>query len=115
MLAGVNWPGFQAQGHRLLNPSTSAREGPMARQNTDLRWEPRVPGLRIRRLYETDARGIRDEVLLDEVAYALYSRCESILTVTEAVRGRVKCPRCGTLCRRLRAARRESREDPLRG
>ena len=86
----------------------------MASQNTDLRWEPRVPGLRIRRLYETDARGILDEELLDEVAYALYSRCESILTVTEAVRGRVKCPRCGMICTRVRAASRKSREDPLR-
>jgi hypothetical protein len=64
----------------------------------ELRWEPRVPGDRIRRLYETDARGILDEELLDDVAYALYARCESILTVTEALRGRVRCPRCAQLC-----------------
>jgi predicted RNA-binding Zn-ribbon protein involved in translation (DUF1610 family) len=86
----------------------------MASQNTDLRWEPRLPGHRIRRLYETDARGIRDEELLDDIAYALYSRCESILTVTEAVRGRVRCPRCGSVCTRLRAESRKPREDPLR-
>jgi hypothetical protein len=86
----------------------------MARQNTDLRWEPRVRGDRIRRLYETDARGILDEELLDEVAYALFSRCESILTVTEAVRGRVRCPRCAAICARLRAESRRPRQDRLR-
>jgi hypothetical protein len=51
---------------------------------------------KIRRLYETDARGIRDEQLLDEVAFAFYARCESILTVTEVYReGRLNCPGCG--------------------
>lgn len=86
----------------------------MASQNSDLRWEPRVSGHLIRRLYETDARGILDQELLDEVAYALYSRCESILTVTEAVHGRVRCPSCGAICTRLRAPSRKSREDRLR-
>jgi hypothetical protein len=60
-----------------------------------LRWEPRIAPEKIRRLYETDARGLQDEELLDEVAYALYARCDSIVTVTEAVRhGRLKCPCC---------------------
>jgi ribosomal protein L37AE/L43A len=63
-----------------------------------LRWEPRIAPEKIRRLYETDARGLRDEELLDEVAYALYARCDSIVTVTEAVRhGQLKCPHCARL------------------
>jgi hypothetical protein len=48
----------------------------------------------IRRLYELDARGIRDADLIDEVAWALYARCESILRATNAGRGRVHCPWC---------------------
>jgi hypothetical protein len=60
----------------------------------DVRWAPRLRPDRIRRLYETDARGIVDEELIDEVAYALYSRCDSILTVTESIWGKTKCPRC---------------------
>jgi len=61
----------------------------------DVRWAPRLCPDRLRRLYETDARGIIDEELLDEVAFTLYSRCDSILTVTESIWGKTKCPRCG--------------------
>lgn len=59
-----------------------------------VRWAPRVNPDAIRRLYETDALGIVDEEQIDEVGYALYARCRSILRVTEAHTGRVTCPRC---------------------
>ena len=61
-----------------------------------VRWASRVNPSKIRRLYETDARGIVDEELIDEVGIALYSRCQSILEATEAHAGRVRCPRCRT-------------------
>jgi ribosomal protein S27AE len=63
----------------------------------EVRWASRVNPSKIRRLYEMDARGILDEELIDQVGFALYSRCQSILTATEAHAGRVKCPRCGTV------------------
>jgi hypothetical protein len=78
------------------------------------RWEPRVAPEKIRRLYETDAQGMLDEELLDDVAFALYARCDSTLTVTEAVRGRVKCPHCSQICERIKAQTGSSREDVLR-
>jgi hypothetical protein len=59
-----------------------------------VRWSPRVRQDRIRRLYEQDAKGTLDEVLVDDVGLALYLRCRSILTVTEAADGCVRCPRC---------------------
>ena len=62
-------------------------------------WAPRVPQRDIRRLYELDARGIRDEELLDEVGWALWSRCESFIMATEATKGRAKCPGCGATIR----------------
>ena len=72
-------------------------------------WAPRVRPQRIRRLYENDARGILDEELIDEVGYALYMRCRSILQVTTAYRGRVQCPRCeGEVERKSR-----DRKEPL--
>jgi hypothetical protein len=61
-----------------------------------IRWAPRVSRELIRRLHETDARGIVDEELIDEVAFAFYARCQSIVTATEAYRGRAACPRCET-------------------
>jgi hypothetical protein len=61
----------------------------------NIRWAPKLRPEKLQRLYETDARGIQDEELIDEVGYTLYSRCESILTVTEAFAGRLKCPGCG--------------------
>ncbi len=67
----------------------------MRQRETELRWEPRVAPEKIRRLYQTDARGILDLELLDDVAYALYARCASILTVTQAIcKRRLRCPGC---------------------
>lgn len=62
-----------------------------------MRWAPRVPQDKVRRLYESDARGILDEELVDDVGYGLYLRCRSILRATEAGEGRVTCPRCGSV------------------
>jgi hypothetical protein len=62
-----------------------------------LRWAPKLRPEKLRRLYETDARGIVDDELIDDVGYTLYSRCGSILTVTEAFHGRVKCPGCAAV------------------
>jgi hypothetical protein len=52
---------------------------------------------KIRRLYTLDAKGIQDQELIDEVGYAFYARCESIRTVTEAHRGRARCPKCASI------------------
>ena len=60
-----------------------------------LQWSQRVSPAKIRQVYNLDAQGIMDEELIDDVAYAFYARCESILTVTEASIGRIKCPECG--------------------
>ena len=48
----------------------------------------------IRRLYEREAQGILDEELVDEVAFAFYARCLSIIAATEAYLGRAACPVC---------------------
>jgi hypothetical protein len=48
-------------------------------------------------MYMLDAEGIRDEELIEEVGYGLYVRCLSILEVTDAVKGRVKCRGCGRM------------------
>lgn len=64
------------------------------------RWAPKVKRSLIRRLYESVARGLLDDEQIDEVGVALLARCRSILTVTEAVRGRIGCPACGTVFRR---------------
>jgi hypothetical protein len=62
---------------------------------SEVRWAPRVNPSLVRRLYETDARGIVDDELIDEVGFALYARCLSIVQVTEAQeQGRITCPRC---------------------
>jgi hypothetical protein len=86
----------------------------MAEHSAGPRWAPRVAVRKIRQLYESDARGIRDEELLDEVAFALYARCESVLTVTEAARGRLRCPRCARLCERINSPTGKSRDHVFR-
>ncbi|MGD2174058.1 MAG: hypothetical protein PVJ27_01545 [Candidatus Brocadiaceae bacterium] len=65
-----------------------------------IHWAPRVQRHKIRRLYATDAQGIVDEELIDEVAFAFLARCESILEATEAHQGRVRCRGCGRIVQR---------------
>ena len=59
-----------------------------------IRWAPKVQRHKIRLLYENDARGILDEVLLEDVGLALLDRCRSVILVSRA---EVECPRCGTV------------------
>lgn len=67
----------------------------MTQNNQKPQWAPKVPQAIIRRLYTTDAQGIVDDDLIDTVGWALWERCDSILTVTAAHHGRVRCPSCG--------------------
>jgi hypothetical protein len=60
-------------------------------------WAPRVTQQEIRRLYETDAKGIYDQELIDEVGYGLLARCQSFMDAVDAVHGRARCPRCGAV------------------
>jgi hypothetical protein len=45
-------------------------------------------------LYQNDARGTVDEILVEEVGLSLLERCRSVWLVT---RREVECPRCGTI------------------
>ncbi|MBN1583527.1 MAG: hypothetical protein JXA89_22650 [Anaerolineae bacterium] len=59
------------------------------------RWAKRVSRGDIQRLYESDARGMLDEELLDEIHYAIYARVCDMFEVREAQQsGRVRCRRC---------------------
>lgn len=58
-------------------------------------WPPRVTKERLRRLYASEAAGLLDDELLDEVGITLYLRCRAILDVCGALhRGLVRCPGC---------------------
>jgi ribosomal protein L37AE/L43A len=58
-------------------------------------WAPRLRKLQIERLYQSCGRGLLDEELIDDVGFSLYSRCISMLQVSEAIRGNPPCPSCG--------------------
>ncbi len=58
-------------------------------------WAPRVKPFLIRRLYESDAQGLLDADLVDQVGWALYSRCDSFLQAGETKKGLARCPQCG--------------------
>lgn len=57
-------------------------------------WSPRVKKSQIERLYQSCGRGLLDEDLVDEVGFALYLRCVSMLKVSAAIRGNPLCPNC---------------------
>ncbi len=60
-------------------------------------WAPRVSQQEIRRLYETDAQGIYDEELINEVGYGLLARCETFIDAMEAQWGKARCPCCSAM------------------
>ena len=80
----------------------------------EVRWPPRVTKERLRHLYATEAAGLLDKDLLDEVGITLYLRCHAILDVYSALhRGMIRCPRCQQAGRDTLVAReRPSRRNP---
>ncbi len=69
----------------------------MSEDGVQIRWEPRVSQRKIRLLYETDARGIYDEELIDDVGFGLLARCRTFLEAADARRGKAKCHGCGAV------------------
>ena len=63
-------------------------------------WAPRLRKSQIEKLYKSSAEGFLDEALIDDVGFSLYARCKSMLEVSEAVMGRPRCPKCGTVVKR---------------
>jgi len=78
----------------------------------EIEWAPRVPKNKIRRLYMSDARGLLDENLLEEVGSMLFQRCQSILNVADAQKGIVHCPRCERQGLTSLIERQQTRSDP---
>ena len=58
-----------------------------------IRWAPKVAQAPVARLYESDAAGLRDDELLDEVGYALWARASDVALLA---RSGVRCPVDGT-------------------
>ena len=63
----------------------------------NIHWANRLAGNKLRQLYQSDAAGMLDLELLDEVGTTLYQRCRSILDVRAAKMGRVRCQGCERL------------------
>jgi hypothetical protein len=64
------------------------------------KWAHPVPQRLIRRFYETNAEGIYEDELIDEVGYRLLARCESFIAANRARAGEVACPRCAETVQR---------------
>ena len=58
-------------------------------ETKDFKWAPRLSKNDIYRLYTSEAAGLLDEELLEEVGTGFYARCETIQQVTERL-----CPSC---------------------
>ena len=55
----------------------------------------RVQRDKIQRLYESDAKGMLDEELVDDIGISLLTRIESIFRAGKAIFGEAWCPHCG--------------------
>ena len=62
------------------------------------RWSPKVQRRTLQRLYESDAAGLADEALVDDVGITLYLRClqgQEEYSLME--KGQIKCHNCGRI------------------
>lgn len=79
----------------------------------EVSWAPRVSQRAVRRLYESEACGLLDKELVDEVGIALLLRCEDILQIDQAVAyGVIVCPRCKR--KGILTTFRRDKDEPLR-
>ena len=59
-----------------------------------IRWAPPLPSGKLVRLYESNAIGLIDDEVLDDVGWRLWERLSDVGRV---VRGEVRCPGCGVI------------------
>jgi hypothetical protein len=77
-------------------------------------WAGKVSRRDIQRLYESDARGLLDEELLDKVIYTIHARICDMFVVWEAQQfGRVTCRSCGALVPQPYWMGSQNRNNPL--
>jgi hypothetical protein len=75
------------------------------------KWNPRASRFKIARLYNSDAAGIYDEELVDEIGITILCRIEDCLKITKAlVVGEIDCPRCDSAIKRQGQAVRPNNE-----
>lgn len=62
------------------------------------KWAEKVSRKNLQRLYQSDAKGIIDDELLDDVGFTFYVRCKQAKEVMELLeKGRILCHHCGTV------------------
>lgn len=62
------------------------------------RWSPAVSREKLKRLYESDANGMLNTELLDDVGYTIYARClQSQEEWTLMEMGKIKCHNCSNI------------------
>jgi hypothetical protein len=89
----------RANGGEILAKKTSNETiygKPGDKDNTStIKWAPRVKKADIREVYRLNARGLDDEVKIDNLGLALYLRCADILCVKRArSKGGIRCQSC---------------------
>ena len=63
----------------------------LAQKPAKIHWAPRLPPRLLKRLYDSDAKGLRDIELCDGVGVRLYERCRTFVLV---YKNEVECPVC---------------------
>lgn len=64
-------------------------------KNDKIKWSPRVSKDKLKRLYNEDALGMIDDVLIDDVGIMLWLRYRDIMYIHDSQHGiKWQCPRC---------------------
>ncbi len=62
------------------------------------RWPAMVSRRDLKRLYDSDAKGLTDEALLNDIGFTMYTRCIISREVYDLMeKGKVKCLHCGAV------------------
>jgi hypothetical protein len=61
-------------------------------------WARKLPGQKLQQMYNSDAQGIQNEELVDEIGYTLYARCLQAKEEMELIQAyKMKCHNCGII------------------
>lgn len=80
----------------------------------EINWAPRISPEKIRRVYESESKGLLDLDLLEKVGYSLLARCKDILEVSDAISGKIHCRRCGWIIMRSSMHKPDEDDETLR-
>lgn len=83
---------------RISNKKAEKANSTELEYKKNCKWCPKVSRSDIKRLYNSDAKGMLDQDLLEEIGLTIYVRCKTSKEIYDLMeQGKIKCMTCGEI------------------